>query len=62
MKFLRWLNANKTKMTGLLLVLIGSLQANSSAIQQLLTPEQYAWLTVALGLLVALLGFLNNPK
>lgn len=52
---------HKTKITGLFLVLIGSLQANSSVLQTLLTPKQFAWFTVAAGLFVALLGFLNNP-
>lgn len=53
---------HKTKITGLALVLVGSLQASSAAFQTLLTPTQYAMFTIAMGLLVALLGFLNNPE
>lgn len=60
--FLHFLNANKTKLTGLALVAIGSLQANSAMVQTLLSPNEYAWFTVGAGVLVATLGFLNNPK
>lgn len=62
MKLFLFLNRNKTKITGALLVVIGSLQANAEFMQSLLTPKQYAMFTIAAGMFVALLGFLNNPK
>ncbi len=56
------LNKHKTKITGMLLVLVGSLQASSTSVQALLSPRQYALFTILIGLVVALLGFLNNPS
>lgn len=55
-----FLNRHKTKLTGLLLVVAGALQANSVALQSLLSAKGYAWFTVAVGLFVAVLGFINQ--
>lgn len=60
-KFLRFLNSHKTKITGVLLIGIGSLQANAAFMQTLLTPRQYAYFTIGAGMFVAMLGFLNHP-
>lgn len=60
MKFIDWLNRHKTKLTGILLILAGSLQANSAALQTILSPTDYAWLTVIIGLVVAGIGFINT--
>lgn len=59
---LRFTNRHKTKITGALLVIIGSLQANATFMQELLSPRAYAMFTIAAGMFVALLGFLNAPK
>ena len=61
-KLFLFLNRNKTKITGMMLVAIGSVQANSALLQSVLTPKQFAWVMVGGGVLVATLGFLNNPK
>jgi len=60
MSILAFLNAHKTKITGALLVVAGALQANASTIQGMVSPKGYAWFTVGVGCLVALLGFLNQ--
>lgn len=57
---MNFLNQHKTKITGLLIALIGALQANSAVIQTLVTPEQFAWFTVGAGVFVALLGVVNS--
>lgn len=59
---LLFLNRNKTKLTGCLLVGLGSLQANSTLLQGVLNPQQFAWVMAGAGVLVAMLGFLNTPK
>jgi len=51
---------HKTKLTGALLVAIGAFQANSEAFRTLVSPKGFAWITVGLGVLVALLGFINQ--
>lgn len=60
MRFLSWLNQHKTKITGFLLVVAGSLQANTTMLQSVLSPAQFAWFTVGVGCLVAALGFVNG--
>lgn len=62
MKLLAFLNRHKTKVTGFLLVIAGALQANTTVLQGVLTPSQFAWLTVVVGCVVAGLGFLNGSK
>lgn len=59
-EFFAALNRHKTKITGLMLVVIGALQANAPAMQALMTPRQFAWFMVLAGVLVAILGFLNG--
>lgn len=62
--FLAFLNSHKTKITGFLLVIAGALQANTTVLQGVLTPTQFAWFTVGVGCVVAGLGFINgsNPS
>lgn len=62
MNILAWLNSHKTKITGALLVTAGALQANATSIQAVVKPSTYAWFTVGVGVLVALLGFLNSRR
>lgn len=59
---LRWIYNNKTKLTGGVLVAVGAMQANATAMQALLSPGHFAWFTVGAGVLVAVLGFLNSHK
>lgn len=61
-RFLAYLWQHPTKITGFLLVILGSVQANSLSLQSVLTPAQYAWFTVIVGCLVAGLGFLNGTR
>lgn len=56
-----WFGRNKTKVVGVLLIALGSLQANASFMQSVLSPKQFSWFMVGAGVLVAVLGFLNNP-
>ena len=58
----QFLNAHKTKIVGGLIVISGALQANSTAVQSLLSPREYAWFTVGIGVVVAILGFLNSQN
>lgn len=62
MKFLTWLNTHKTKLTGLLLVILGSVQANLTMLQSSLNPHTYAMLTIIIGAGVAAIGFWNGRK
>ncbi len=57
---MNYLSANKTKITGALLVAFGVLQTQSETIRDLLTPEKYALFTIIIGVAVAVLGFLNS--
>lgn len=59
---LKFLNSHKTKIVGALLVALGALQANSATVQQMVKPSIYAWMTVVIGVLVAVLGFLNSAS
>lgn len=58
----KFINSHKTKMTGAALVALGAIQANAGTVQTLVPPRAYAWLTVALGVLVAVLGFINGSQ
>ena len=60
MIIIRFLNAHKTKIVGLLLAALGSVQANSGAIQSIISPQHFAYLTIGAGVLVAILGFINS--
>lgn len=57
---MNYVNANKTKITGALLVLFGVLQTQSETIRGLLDERAFAWFTIAVGCIVAVLGFLNS--
>ena len=57
-----FLNTHKTKITGALLVLAGALQANSTTVQSLMPPRAYAYFTLCIGCLVAVLGFINQRQ
>lgn len=57
---MNYLSANKTKLTGALLVAFGVLQTQSEQIRALLTPNVFAWFTIVVGVVVAVLGFLNS--
>lgn len=61
-KFWIFLYNNKTKITGAVIVGLGSLQANAAVIETLLTPEQFAKFTIFAGLIVTVLGFINTQK
>lgn len=53
---------NKTKITGFLLVVVGSLQANAAMVETLLTERQFALFTIIVGCIVAGLGFINGKR
>lgn len=53
---------NKTKITGALLATIAVIQANSAAIQALISPKAFAWFAVVVGAFVTFLGFLNSSS
>jgi hypothetical protein len=62
MSIVRFLYNHKTKITGMLLVACGAVQANATSIQEVVSPHTYAWFTVGIGVLVAVLGFVNSSK
>lgn len=57
---MNYVSANKTKITGALLVAFGVLQTQSETIRALLDEASFAWFTIAVGMAVAVLGFLNS--
>ena len=59
---IQWINAHKTKLTGVLLIALGAIQSNATYIQAILSPRGYALAMICAGVFVAVLGFLNNPK
>ncbi len=56
------INNNKTKITGALLVAFGVLQTQSETIRGLLDERSFAWFTIGVGVIVAVLGFLNSQS
>lgn len=58
----QYLRTHPTRITGFLLVVLGTLQANSPQLQALLSPKVYAFVTIIVGALVAGLGFLNSRR
>jgi hypothetical protein len=52
---------HKTKLVGVVSIICGTLQA-SGQLQSLLSPDQYGWLTIVLGVGTAVCGFLNSAK
>lgn len=61
-KLIAFFNAHKTKIVGAILVAMGSLQANASTVQSMMNPKHFAMFTVGVGLLVAILGFVNSSQ
>lgn len=57
---LEFLNSHKTKITGFIIILAGTLQSLSVHFQQLLEPGAYAKFTIILGIVVAVIGFINT--
>jgi hypothetical protein len=52
---------HKTKLVGVVSIICGTLQA-SGQLQSLLSPDQYGWLTIVLGVGTAVCGFLNSAQ
>ncbi len=57
-----FLKRHPTKITGLALALVGSLQAQANTIQSFMTPKHFAVFTVCAGVVVAVLGFINSNR
>ena len=55
-----WWRHHKTKAFGVALMALGAIQANSGQLQQLISPKAYGWTILVIGVLVAILGFLNT--
>lgn len=62
MNVMKWINRHKTKITGAVLVAAGAAQANATVLQAAISPKAYAWFTVCIGVLVAVLGFINGSR
>jgi hypothetical protein len=62
MTFLKWLDNHKTKLSGILLLTVSSLQANSVVVEQLLTPKQFALFTLVAGIVVTIIGSTNTAR
>lgn len=60
MTFWQFINDHKTKITGVLLAVIGFLQTQTVQLQALMSPQAFAWFSVIAGAVVAGLGFLNS--
>ncbi len=54
------LDAHKTKITGFLLVVLGAVQAASVHLQAIFSPFVFAAIMAVVGVLVAIIGFLNS--
>ena len=61
-KITQVIKTHPQRITGFLLVVLGSLQASSEQIRSLITPEAFAWATIVVGALVAGLGFLKAQQ
>lgn len=57
-----WWHNHKTKSLGLFMVVLGAVQSNIAQIQQYLSPKDYGFILAGLGVLVAVLGFLNSRQ
>lgn len=59
-----FLNANKTKLAGAIVVTLGYLQlpAVQAELAKVLSPGALAISTIVLGAAVSFFGFLNNPR
>lgn len=62
MTFWQFVNAHKTKITGVALAIIGFLQTQTVQLQALMSPSAFAWFSVLAGATVAGLGFLNSRQ
>lgn len=51
---------HKTKSLGGLMVVFGAIQSNITAIQDHISKRAYGFVIIGLGVMVALLGFLNS--
>lgn len=60
MDVMNGVNKNKTKITGALLVAFGVVQTQSETVRELLSPVAFSWFTIGVGVVVAVLGFLNS--
>lgn len=61
MNFLRaWWRNHRTKSLGLLMVAVGAIQSNINQVQQYLPAKDYGFIIAGLGVLVAILGFINS--
>ena len=54
--------SHPTRITGLMLVIFGALQAAAPQFQVLLTPQEFAAFNIFVGVVVAALGFLNAKR
>ena len=61
-KLISFLNAHKTKIMGGMLVAVGALQTNSSSVAAMMSPKHFAIFTVGVGVVVAVLGFINSSQ
>jgi hypothetical protein len=56
-----WINANKTKLLGVLIIIVSFIQADAGLVD-LIGATAYAWTMRVCGLLALIFGFLNNPE
>ena len=61
-KLSAFLNRHKTKITGLLIAVLGQVQASAVHLGTILSAKEFAQLMFWCGLLVTVLGFLNSRK
>lgn len=61
-KLWNYVYTHPTRCTGFLLVIFGSLQANSAMVEQLLPPKWFAVFTIVIGIIVSGLGFVNAKR
>lgn len=59
---LKVVNRWKTRLTGVLIIIGGSVQVYSEQLKVFMTAEDFAKLTVGAGVLVLVLGFLNTKS
>lgn len=57
-----FINRHKTKICGIVLAGLGALQANSQMMQSVLSQKDFAYVSMALGFLVAVIGFINTSQ
>ncbi len=57
-----FLKKHPQKITGFILSIVGALQAQAATVQGFLSPRHFALFTVAIGILVSVLGFINTSR